>query len=157
MSKFYVDGQEYNCAEQFMMHQKAGQYILTVLFGDQNAATKILTSKDPRFQKKMGRQVKNIEEETWTSSCVDIVKKASKAKFSQNAELRSVLLATYPKILVEASPYDNIWGIGCTEDDQAAWNRSTWRGKNLLGFALTDVRNELMGEDRQSACAEDSG
>lgn len=51
---------------------------------------------------------------------------------------------TYPKTLVEASPYDQIWGIGLSEDDPKAWNKLTWKGKNLLGEILTTVRDNLL-------------
>lgn len=53
------------------------------------------------------------------------------------------MLLTYPKTLVEASPYDRIWGIGLSENDPKAWNKLTWRGKNLLGEILTTVRERL--------------
>ncbi|XP_076462787.1 protein irg-1-like [Babylonia areolata] len=138
---FEVDGQAYNCAEQFMMHQKA------VLFGDEDAAKKILGSSDPKFQKKMGRKVQNFQEDTWNNECSNIVKRGNMAKFGQNAKLKAVLLSTYPKTLVEASPVDTIWGIGLPEDSHKAWNQSTWRGRNLLGFILTEVRDQLMKEE----------
>lgn len=64
-------------------------------------------------------------------------------QFSQNEELKQQLLCTHPKTLVEASPYDQIWGIGLSEDDPKAWNKLTWRGKNLLGEILTTVRERL--------------
>ncbi|KAK7115553.1 N-glycosidase YbiA-like [Littorina saxatilis] len=138
---FEVDGQSYNCAEQYMMHQKA------VLFGDEQVAQKILQSEDPKFQKKMGRKVTNFDEDAWNRECINIVRKGNKAKFGQNEKLKKTLIATYPKTLVEASPVDTIWGIGYTEDTRKAWNKSTWRGQNLLGHALTDVRNDLMREE----------
>lgn len=64
-------------------------------------------------------------------------------QFSQNEELKQQLLLTYPKTLVKASPYDRIQDIGLSEDDPKAWNKLTWRGKNLLGEILTTVREGL--------------
>ena len=46
-------------------------------------------------------------------------------------------------MLVEASPYDKIWGIGMRESDTRATDPSQWQGWNLLGFALMDVRESL--------------
>ena len=56
------------------------------------------------------------------------------------------ILFTYPKVLVEASPLDRIWGIGLVEEDQCAWNESTWQGTNYLGYVLTEVRDDIMVE-----------
>ena len=61
--------------------------------------------------------------------------------------MREKLFATEGKILVEASPMDRIWGIGLASKDSRAWNKSTWRGRNLLGYAITEVRDELMSEE----------
>ena len=47
------------------------------------------------------------------------------------------------KHFVEASPFDRIWGIGCSEKS-ALDNQSNWRGLNLLGRALDEVRKNLM-------------
>ncbi|WP_199169863.1 NADAR family protein [Rhodopirellula bahusiensis] len=65
------------------------------------------------------------------------------AKFIQNSHLLEFLLGTGDAVLVEASPYDRIWGIGLKADDERAKDPVTWQGQNLLGFALMDVREEL--------------
>jgi predicted NAD-dependent protein-ADP-ribosyltransferase YbiA (DUF1768 family) len=43
---------------------------------------------------------------------------------------------------------DKIWGIGLAANDYRARNRKSWRGKNLLGQALTEVRDELIQEEK---------
>jgi ribA/ribD-fused uncharacterized protein len=65
------------------------------------------------------------------------------AKFTQDKRLKEILLETGNKTLVEASPYDKIWGIGLAADDKRAKSRSTWQGKNWLGEVLTKVRNDI--------------
>ncbi|XP_060077343.1 N-glycosidase Npun_R5314-like [Ylistrum balloti] len=143
---FKVDGVQYNCAEQYMMHQKA------LTFKDEENAKAIMKAAKPFAQKKLGRKVRNFVPEVWSAKCVDVVKKGNIAKFSQNSHLQKKLLDTHPKILVEASPRDRIWGIGLASGNKLAWNKSTWRGKNLLGYALTDVRQILMNDKhRQSS------
>jgi len=137
-SVFTVDGVEFNCAEQFMMYQKA------MLFEDPNTAQRILDTPDPRRQKSLGREVQNFNDDAWQQNCRDIVKRGNLAKFSQNKDLLSALLATEGTVLVEASPQDRIWGIGLTADNPRAHNKNTWRGSNWLGYALTDARNELV-------------
>ena len=46
-------------------------------------------------------------------------------------------------ILVEAAGRDTIWGIGLGASNEKASDPLRWRGHNLLGFALTEVRESL--------------
>lgn len=69
--------------------------------------------------------------------------RASVAKFGQAPGLRGFLLSTGDKVLVEASPLDNIWGIGLAATDPQANDPNTWNGPNLLGFALIEARRRL--------------
>lgn len=136
-SPFTVDGVDYTCAEQFMMAEKAR------LFGDDAVLGKILKSKSPKTHKALGRKVAGFDGAVWERERLEIVVRGNEAKFGQNPEMRDALLATGEKTLVEASPYDRIWGIGLRADDARAFDRSTWRGLNLLGQALEQVRASL--------------
>ena len=71
---------------------------------------------------------------------------ANLAKFSQNAELKQFLLNTNSRILVEASPVDAIWGVGMAQDHLDIQNPEKWKGLNLLGFALMQVRAQLLAQ-----------
>ena len=137
---FEIDHMIFNCAEQWMMWQKA------CLFGDRETAKQILMVKNPREQKNLGRMVKDFNPDVWAAACKEIVKRGNLAKYSQNPMLLDLLSKTKGTTLVEASPYDRIWGIGLAEDDPKAQKRETWKGKNLLGEILTEVRKELCGE-----------
>ncbi|XP_062509185.1 riboflavin biosynthesis protein VVA0006-like, partial [Corticium candelabrum] len=148
-ASFTVGGITYNCAEQYMMHKKA------VLFKDRQTADKVLSTTQPSGQKKLGRQVRNFNEETWMQHRLDIVKAANTAKFTQNSELKKQLFATTGTTLVEASPNDQIWGIGLSAENEEAWSRETWRGMNLLGQALTEVRDEIMKNAEVDAAKSD--
>jgi predicted NAD-dependent protein-ADP-ribosyltransferase YbiA (DUF1768 family) len=44
---------------------------------------------------------------------------------------------------VEASPRDRKWGIGLGMRNADALDRKKWRGSNILGQVLMDVRDEL--------------
>lgn len=58
--------------------------------------------------------------------------------------IKNILISTKDSILVEASPYDKIWGIGMSANNENIENPLLWRGLNLLGFALMEVRDELI-------------
>ena len=135
--KFAVDGVTYHTAEQYMMAQKA------LLFNDNDIFNKIMNSKHPKEYKELGRKIKNFSDLKWNENKYQIVLKGNIAKFSQNEKLKTFLLNTGTKILVEASPYDKIWGIGLSADQENIENPLTWNGENLLGFALMEVRDSL--------------
>ena len=139
-SKFVVDGVEFNTCEQYMMYKKA------MLFNDTDTADAIMKTSDPRTQKSLGRQVKNFDDAVWMEHAFDYVVAGNRAKFSQNSQLNKALAETKGKVLVEASPYDKRWGIGMMEGDAGIEDPKNWRGENLLGYAITQVRLELFGE-----------
>ena len=58
--------------------------------------------------------------------------------------IKNILISTKDSILVEASPYDKIWGIGMSANNENIENSLLWGGLNLLGFALMEVRDELI-------------
>lgn len=132
-----IDGSIYNSCEQYMMHQKA------LVFGDVEIADKIMEESNPREQKKFGRMIKNFDKSIWDSCCLGIVYRGNLAKFTQNTELGEQLLETGDRILVEASPLDKIWGIGMGEEDPGIEDPSNWKGLNLLGQAITLVKQQM--------------
>jgi ribA/ribD-fused uncharacterized protein len=136
---FEEDGILYKTAEHYMMAAKAR------LFNDTEIEEKILQSAAPDQAKSLGRKVKDFDPQLWDEHKYEIVKKGNFLKFSQNQKSKNFLLSTGDKILVEASPYDKIWGIGMLETDKRAENPLLWEGENLLGFALMEVRDELRG------------
>ena len=135
--EFEVEGVLYHTAEQYMMAQKAK------LFGDEETFVKIMGASSPQEYKHFGRLVKNYDEETWVANRSAIVTLGNIHKFSQNEELKRFLLTTGNKVLVEASPYDRIWGIGMHSDEVGISDPHNWKGENLLGFALMAVRDAL--------------
>ncbi|MEY1518974.1 NADAR family protein [Providencia manganoxydans] len=138
---FIVNGNRFASAEHFMMAEKAR------LFDDQETLTKIINAPNPGAAKAFGREVRGFKQEHWDMHKFDIVINANFAKFSQNEMLLQFLLNTNERILVEASPVDKIWGIGLAEDAENIENPLTWKGLNLLGFALMEVRNCLKAQN----------
>jgi ribA/ribD-fused uncharacterized protein len=134
---FEVDGQHYATAEHCMMAGKAR------LFGDEAAHAAIVRCRTPGEAKKLGRGIQGFDDARWEQARFGIVVQANLAKFSQNPALAGYLLSTGDRVLVEASPVDAIWGIGLAADDARATDPAQWRGLNLLGFALMQVRGQL--------------
>ncbi len=132
-----AEGTQYSSAEQYMMAGKAR------VFGDTEVLAEILACNDPHTVKALGRKVADFDDKIWKEHKYEIVKQGNLYKFSQNPSLKEFLLSTNQTILVEASPYDTIWGIGLGKEHANAKNPEKWRGQNLLGFALMEVREEL--------------
>ena len=138
-AEFIVEGTKYRTAEHYMMAAKAR------LFGDAAAEEQILAAPTPGEAKKLGRLIARFVESTWVEHRFRLVVEGNLARFAQNPDLKSYLLATRDSVIVEASPLDRIWGIGLAADDPRAQDPTRWRGENLLGFALMEVRAQLRG------------
>lgn len=133
--KFEFNGKTFNFSEQCFMYQKA------ILFNDFEIAKQVLNETDVRKIKALGRKVKNFNNELWDKHKEDFMFNACYAKFSQNDKLKDFLLSTGNHEIIEASPVDNIWGIGFSSDN-AMENVDKW-GQNLLGKVLMKVREDL--------------
>jgi ribA/ribD-fused uncharacterized protein len=136
--QFIDDGIKYNCTEQYMMSKKAQ------LFGDFEIQQQILNTQDPSTQRKLGRQVKNFNQDIWNENRNEIVYKANFLKFSQNETLRNILFQYEGKEFVEASPVDKIWGVGLAYKNDLILDKQNWQGTNLLGIAINRVLEELI-------------
>ena len=134
---FTIDEVYYKTAEHYMMAEKARLF-------DNEMVSEILNAKSTKEVKSLGRKVKNFDDKVWSEASFDVVVKGNMAKFSQHEDLKDFLLSTSKKIIVEASPYDKVWGIGMLADDEKASNPLKWRGLNKLGFALMVVRDEIL-------------
>lgn len=135
--RFEVDGVRYHTTEQFMMAQKA------VLMCDVMTYAKIMAASEPKEYKALGREVHFFNTAAWDHAKYSIVLRGNLAKFSQNPELFSFLDSTGDSVLVEGSPYDDIWGVKLGIDDPRIKNPNEWQGENLLGFVLMEMRDIL--------------
>lgn len=137
-TRFTVDGVTYASAEHWMMAYKAR------LFGDAESEAAAVAAKSPAVAKKVGQAGPRFRRRGVAARAVRTGGGRSGVhKFGGDPELREFLLNTGDRVLVEASPMDRIWGIGLAADDPRAENPASWRGLNLLGFALMDARAEL--------------
>lgn len=129
----------YNSEQYFM-------YIKAYVFHDEETAEKILATKSPKKAKELGRIVRGYDDKVWNDMRYKIMVDANKYKFAQNAELKKLITSDdfKGKGFVECSPYDLHWGIGLTENDPLSDDEKNWKGDNLLGKALDEVRDWLL-------------
>lgn len=137
---FTVENVTYATAEHWMMAGKAK------LFKDADALSKILATEKPGSAKALGRKVKDFVDDVWSANSYNIVVEGNYHKFTQHESLKSFLLTTGNKIIVEASPRDFIWGIGLSQHAKEAMDPFMWRGTNKLGFALMEVRDKILNQ-----------
>ncbi len=144
-SNWYPAGFEYvhhfDNSEQFMMYHKV------IMFRKYDFANQILQTSDPAECKKIaGQKFPEFNADIWEKTCYTIVKRSIKAKFIQNEDIRKELLSTGNELLAECSPFDKKWGIGIDINDPDRLVVSKWKGKNLLGRILMEVREEIREE-----------
>ena len=128
---------EYCNNEQYMMRHKA------LLFQDIDSEIKIMNETNPKIIKQYGRHVKNFNRDIWNVHAKNIVTDGCYLKFSQNPDLKTILLSTGYRPIIEASPYDNIWGIGVNEQTARITPIDKWPGENWLGECLMISREKL--------------
>lgn len=138
LSRFTADGIEFSSMEQYMMYNKA------IVFNDINVANQILKTTDVAVIKQFGRTVANYDDNYWNGIRQIVVYDGLIQKFSQNSELKRMLADTGNSILAECAVRDRIWGIGLSMGDADRFDRTKWKGQNLLGYALMQVRNKII-------------
>jgi ribA/ribD-fused uncharacterized protein len=144
---------EFICCEQWMMLCKA------VAFNDPEAAKAVMEASHPKAHKAAGRRVRGLDGGDWTAADIaywdnlsrPAVYRGNHAKFTQNPDWLMTLILTAGTTLVEASPFDGIWGIKLKASDPRAANRKTWNGRNWLGETLTLLRDTLLKERVRSS------
>lgn len=162
MSNFFpapFSGTRGNCkyitVEQYYMEKKARcaddeevrKMIMAVTWNVTNAAGQIdwqTNNQANQYLKQLGQKIRTWDvnkKAEWEKVKTSVMRTALLYKFSQNQQLHDLLLATNDDVIFEASQ-DNVWGIGCTE--QQARNGEVpidEFGSNLVGFLLMEIRS----------------
>jgi ribA/ribD-fused uncharacterized protein len=138
--KFRHKGITFFNSEQAFMWEKA------VFFNDMEMAKKIVINTDPAACKFLGRKVKGFKADVWLKIGYNVMVEVNYEKYNQDTHLNFLLRQSHPKIIVEASPEDRIWGIGLHYNDDRVLDMNNWKGRNLLGIALMEVRERLIKE-----------
>lgn len=136
-SRFVWDGREFSSVEQYLAFRRAS------LANRRDLAKLAMDSNDPADAKKIMNELRSASSEPkWIENRHDILYCGLLAKFSQRQDLMRYLLDSENRQLGEASR-DLDWGIGLTLMDQHVLSPPHWKGKNLLGKTLMEVRQEL--------------
>lgn len=121
--RIHLDGKTWPTSEHYFQAQK---------FHDVTYRERIRKAHSPMDAANLGRDRRQKLRVDWESVKVDVMRKAVHAKFSQHAELITLLLATGNAKLVEHTTNDAYWGDG-----------GDGRGRNMLGQVLMQVREAL--------------
>ena len=134
---FVVDGISYSSMEKFLFCTKAE------MFADEELKKSIEKEEDPVEIKRLGKKIKNFDKVIWDTRIEGILRKGLMQKFGQNPKLQKELCATGDSEIVEANQHDCVYGVGLALRDNKIWDPEEWKGKNLMGKALMDVRKLL--------------
>jgi ribA/ribD-fused uncharacterized protein len=118
-----LDGKVWPTSEHYFQAQK---------FAGTEHAEAIRKTRSPMITARMGRDRKKPMRRDWEAVKDEIMLVAVRAKFTQHAELASLLLGTGDAMLFEHTTNDSYWADG-----------GDGSGKNMLGRILMHVRGEL--------------
>jgi ribA/ribD-fused uncharacterized protein len=131
------EGPAFTSSEQYFAYQKA------VVFGDDETGQRILAATTPGEAKALSGKVRNYDNDVWAARRYDVMVDAVRYKARVSREFREALQASLGKKLAKAGSADALWGVGIAPDDPAILDEPDWPGRNLLGEALMQVRQEL--------------
>lgn len=120
---FELKGKRWPTSEHYFQGQK---------FAGTEHEEEIRLAKSPMIAARMGRSRQRPLGAGWEAVKDEIMREALRAKFTQNPQLRSLLLGTESAVLVEHTTNDFYWG-----------NNGDGSGKNRLGELLMELREEL--------------
>ena len=112
------------------------------MFNDERTLTQIMETSNAYKIKVLGSNVKNFDQLRWQSECETEVLIMTFAKFKQNPDLKSYLLSTGSKHIVETTK-DQFWGGGRLLDDIDVLDTQMMSGKNVMGRCPEAVHETL--------------
>jgi ribA/ribD-fused uncharacterized protein len=125
-SPLHLDGKTWPTVEHYFQAAKFPS--------DPAYQERIRTSPNPTTAKKLGQTRSVPLRADWDTHRDTIMERALRAKFSENRQLRELLLSTGDRPLIENNKRDSYWGIG------------TGNGLNKLGHALVSLRTTLRNQ-----------
>lgn len=138
---FYKTSDKYGCFSNFAHYcfelegkqwMTSEHYFQAKKFSGTEYEEIIRLLDSPMKAAKMGRNKKLPLRTDWELVKDSIMQKAVLAKFTQNNDIKRILLSTGNEIIIEETIRDYYWG--CGKDGS---------GKNMLGIILMEVRELL--------------
>jgi ribA/ribD-fused uncharacterized protein len=122
----FLGGKRWRTSEHYFQAQK---------YAGTPREEEIRLARTPSQAAELGRSRKHPLRRDWESVKDDVMRQAVRAKFTQHAELRRLLLSTGDAVLVEHTERDAYWGDG-----------GDGSGRNMLGRILMELRDQLRQE-----------
>ena len=144
---FYLTDGEYGCFSNFSRHhlflkdkiwKTSEHYFQAQKFAGTEFEEKVRLAPTAKESANLGRNRKFPLRRDWEQVKNGIMREDLRAKFTQNKDLRKILLETGDAELVEHTANDNYWGDG-----------GDGSGKNMLGKLLMELREELKREENK--------
>lgn len=133
-----MEGHPYNSIEQYLAHTRSR------IMGRRHLEEQAVTLTDPGEAKRILNILREEPHQgRWEEQRQQVLRRGLFAKFSQCEDLKEYLLSSGKRILGEAS-LNRVWGIGLTLTNRAKLNPKQWRGDNLQGRTLMEVREQLV-------------
>ena len=137
IAPFRVEGETFNCAEQFIMTTKAR------FCGDMESEARIRQESNPVQQKRIGSRLSNLDTKLWETVAKEKIMPGMIRKFVQVQVCRDTLMNTGQRQIFEANPHDKFWGVGVSLNVKEIWEVNKHSGQNQMGKILEEVRGKL--------------
>lgn len=124
----------------FVSGEQAYQYAKACRNNELDQAALIMKTNSPKEAKKLGAGV--TPNRKWDTVKEEIMRRIISAKFAKNPLLRTKLMETGTKRLVEATT-DPYWGASATITSKSI-QEDKWKGANRYGILLMEYREELL-------------
>lgn len=148
-----VKSMVYHCAKQALAAE------LAKTFKDDEGFRKIIDTQTPAevsYSYENVKDSKKVTPDEWANATKKLLYDILVAKFRQYPALLSRLLETGDAVLAYYQPKDTLLGIGISTDDVHAKSPIYWKGQNLVGSILMDIRGTLRKEVEEKAASSSS-
>ena len=143
----------------FTFAHKAIMLCKASLFGDYDTFDLMLKSTNRSHAQQLGRRVSPFDQTVWDKMICSITRATMLAKAKEVKLFRDYLLATGDAVLANVLQFDFVWGVGLPDANSSIVNfPGSWRGLNVLGWALMEARTAFGERELSSGDTEmDSG